>query len=147
MFSLAAIKSAPVVILIGVASISAAGWYGYQKGGEHARNASDAQMAATMQAVANRAIEQAAKDAETALKLEAEQREIEAIFTRMQREVSEYVRTHPTIDECGLDDDGLRIWTAANNGRASAEDSASESSDAVPPVAGPGVGEIIGPSE
>lgn len=100
-----------------------------------------------MQAVADRAIEQAKKDADIAARMESEQREINAIFTRMQREVSEYVRTHPTIDECGLDGDGLRLWTAANNGAATAEDSAREPVDDVPAASASGVGEVIGPAE
>lgn len=144
--NIAALKSLPVIVLLGVSVISGSCWYGYQWGAESARNKADADMAMAMQAVADRAIEQAKIDAEIAERNEADQQAVVDVFERMEREVQEYIRTNPDINSCGLDDDGLRLWNEANSG-SSSEDTTGESDEGVPNVTAADVGPVRGPAE
>ena len=40
----------------------------------------------------------------------------DAVFNGIQRGVIAYVQSHPAAIDCRLDDDGLRLWRAANAG-------------------------------
>lgn len=144
--NLAAVKSLPVIILLGVSAIASSCWYGYQWGAESVRNKADAEMAVAMQAVAERAIEQGKLDAEIAERNEADQQAVVDIFERMEREVQEYIRKTPDINNCGLDDDGLRLWSEANSGESS-EDSPGEHDEGMPEATPADNGTVRGPAE
>lgn len=108
------------VLLGAVLAVSSAYYCGQFVGAQDARTQAQAQLVDVMQAMADRAAELARQDAALVQRHELEQREIVAIFGRMQQEVSDYVATHPVIADCGLDDHGLRIWNAANAGHPAA---------------------------
>lgn len=60
----------------------------------------------------------------------------ESVFNGIQRGVITYVQTHPVATDCRLDDDGLRLWAAANAGADS--DAACRGDDLLRAVAAAG---------
>ena len=119
------------LLLLVVLAVGGAYYTGQHIGARDAHAAAEAQRTAekaaalqqlvdTMSAMSARAAEQATEDFGLATRHAAADRAATAMFSRMQDEVSEYVKTHPVIDGCGLDADGLRVWSAANAGDADA---------------------------
>lgn len=50
----------------------------------------------------------------------AQQAASQAFFQTLTEQVATYVDTNPGVRDCGLDADGLRIWTEANRGTPNA---------------------------
>src|SRR3569832_179141 len=102
--------------LSAVLAIGGAYYAGQHIGARDAHAAAEAQRTAEKAAALPQLV-----DAMSAMSARAAaDRAATAMFSRMQDEVSEYVKTHPVIGGCGLDADGLRVWSAANAGDADA---------------------------
>ncbi|MDP2786626.1 MAG: hypothetical protein Q8O79_00905 [Pseudomonadota bacterium] len=93
--------------------------------GQHDGRADERLTAEAAQAVSlRRAISQAAEiarqDAEILNTHEARVESIHVVYRTLKQEASRYAlgyqQTHHDDDPCGLDADGLRLWTAANAG-------------------------------
>lgn len=67
---------------------------------------------------------------EVGAKRDEAQAKNETHFQTITKTVYRYVQTHPDSQSCTLDDDGLRIWRAANSGDQSADTDQSRSIDA-----------------
>jgi len=71
------------------------------------------------------AVEEALKDYQyrqkvanqVASELEARDMEIEKVYRTIEKKVVKYVETHPSLEECEIDNDGLDLWNRANSGR------------------------------
>ena len=90
---------------------------GYDAGEVAATDRQNAQAAEAVQEAAKRAdaLQRRLDAAEQAAAEQmAEREQKQRVITR---EVIRYVRETPSLDDCGLDADGLRLWAAANSGQ------------------------------
>lgn len=76
-----------------------------------------AEVAALTQAILR---EREATQAAAALEREHLEAELERVREQkvVTKVVKEYIRARPSLDHCNVDVDGLRLWNAANAGRA-----------------------------
>lgn len=116
---------------------------GYKDGQQKVQAAWDADRA-KQEAVAVEAVSDAKATSDSnaqhavtaAVKQGSDQQAVQTVFNRIDQQVSDYAKTHPTnasvqpsngvvaVSSNGLDADGLRIWNAANAGADSGISSA-----------------------
>lgn len=102
--------------LIAAAIAAGSFWQGYRMASNAAKSE---QLKAVERAIAQ-ADEISAENAEIERNHVQVQTEIRTVYRTIKQEVIKYVETHPDTAECGLDDDGLRLWNKANQGSISA---------------------------
>lgn len=123
-FLLRFLKNPKILLpIIGMLIMAGAYYVGYR----HAR--------ANCEADKKAAVEAALKDYQhrqnvanqIASELEARDRQIEVVYRTIEKEVVKYVESHKNLEQCTLDDDGLRLWNRANAGRLRDESGSGES--------------------
>lgn len=102
---------------------------GYRLGQRHESNAREASLVNTLQVMAARAADLAQQDAALSAAQETARERVRIVYRTLRAEVNRYVAIDD-YNDCGLDDDGLRLWNAANRGDAAV--GAGESADALP---------------
>lgn len=100
---------------IGIAA--ATGVMAYRSGYDAAVLKAQAEQAKHLREAIRQADEIAAQDREIYAAGDARQARIETVFRTLDREVIRYVQTHADAADC-LDGYGMRLWSAANAGRA-----------------------------
>lgn len=106
---------------------------GYGLGRKHEGAAREAAQIKVMQDMAARTAELAQQDAVLSATQETARERVRIVYRTLRQEVTRYV-ANTEHSSCGIDDDGLRLWNAANRGDAAV--GARESPDALPGSAG-----------
>lgn len=103
-----------------VAVLAASTATGFYYGHKAAVNAAKSEQLKAVERAIAQADEISAENAEIERDHVQVQTEIRTVYRTIKQEVIKYVETHPDTAECGLDDDGLRLWNKANQGSISA---------------------------
>ncbi|MBY0474225.1 MAG: hypothetical protein K2Q13_04075 [Nitrosomonas sp.] len=83
---------------------------GYYTGSKHTRNSIEADQLHAQLEAEDAAEEQAEKDNVTAQVFEKEREVIRTVYIKVKERVDENIDKNTGYSECGLDDDGLRIY-------------------------------------
>lgn len=127
--------SGPQAALLRVAlmALAAVGMYllGQHDGRSNERQAAEAAQAISLRRAIDQAAEIARQDAEILTTHEASSAGIRAVYQALSHEANLYALAH-SHDPCGLDADGLLLWTAANAGTLAAAPAAANAYAALP---------------
>ena len=103
----------PYVLLALLVSFILSNGYAYYIGGEHTENRIKAeQLEATNKAIVQADV-QAVKDNTVIKFVEVEKEVIKTEYRYIREKANENIDKNPVYAECGLDDDGLRIYNAS----------------------------------
>lgn len=103
----------PYVLLALLATFILSNGYAYYIGGEHTENRIKAeQLEATNKAILQ-ADTQAVKDNAVIKFVEVEKEVIKTEYRYLRDKTNENIDKNPMYSECGLDDDGLRLYNAS----------------------------------
>jgi outer membrane murein-binding lipoprotein Lpp len=137
------------VLLIGALLLGGVFFAGYRHQAKSCLIEAQASRLASTQRAIEQANEIAQQDAEVLAGQELARIERRTVYRTLETERIKYVETHPDSRACGLDDDGLRQWNAANAGDLHAGPGQFQNAAAAPAVsnqrlAGRPVGESPG---
>jgi hypothetical protein len=119
---------------------------GLHDGRADERQSAEAAKVASLRRAIEQAAEIAQQDAEVLTFHEARAESIRVVYRSLNQEASRYALNHDN-DPCGLDADGLRLWTAANAGTIAAAPAAATPYAALPGIGAAHIGRVDGSAD